>query len=128
MHAKLSSQLPNVHFTSTDDTLMKTGFPLKSVIVFYHLETLRKNCAGFLAEKFRYGIQNCILLVRRIILDGKTLFLKKNNVFIIWDLDRRIIWRLQTFFLHCWQNGNIRHQNTILNICSNIFKFSNQFR
>ena len=78
--------------------IWKIGFPMKGLTVFfYHFGSLSKKCVGLSAEKFWYGIQNCNLLVRRIILDGKTLFLKRINVFIIWDLDLKIIWLLQTF-------------------------------
>ena len=58
--------------------IWKIGFPMKFLTVFfYQFGSLSKNCVGLLTEKFRYSCQNCILLVRRIILDEETFFFKK---------------------------------------------------
>ena len=106
----------------------ETGFPQRSVIVFLSLQVSKQKLCGIFGRKIAVRHSKLHFTCTEDHLGWKDTFREENNVFIIWDLDRRTVWLLQTFFLHCWQNGNIRHQNTILNICSNIFKFSNQFR
>ena len=106
----------------------KTVFPLKSVTVSSSLRVFKQKLCGIFGGKCPVRHSELHFNCTESILDGKTLFLKKLNVFIFWDLERKILWLLQTFFLHFCQNGNIPRQNTFLNICSNISTFSIQFR
>ena len=62
---------------------------------FYQFGSLSKKCVGLLAEKFSYSCQNCILLVRRIVLDEETFFLEKGIFLSVWTQSGK-------YFDCCW--------------------------
>ena len=73
---QIPAQLSKAHLTGTDDHYMENWISDEMFnSFFYQFGSLSKKCVGLLTENFRYSCQNCILLVRRIILDEETFFL-----------------------------------------------------
>ena len=109
--------------------IWKIEFPMKCLTAFFNqFRSLRKNVSDFWQRGFGTAVRTAFYLFGGSFWMKRHFSLKKMIVSISLDSERKIVWLLLTFFLHCWQNCIFCRQSTFLNTCSNNFNFSHHFQ